>query len=115
MGGGLARSIRHRPWTTAGVLAAVLLGSAAQAQDAPLGGQPPQAVMPSAGRLSTGVDAVVPVMPASAIYRLRVGMTQVPGIGDNVILAYSVPLEAKDEAITPNTVSGALNPHCTTR
>jgi len=42
-------------------------------------------------------------------------MTQVPGIGDNVILAYSVPLKAKDEAITPNTVSGALNPHCTTR
>ena len=108
-------NVMRRRWTTAGVLAAALLGSAAQAQDAPLGGQPPQGIMPSVPDLALQVtyqrafEAVVWVMPASAIYRLRVGMTEVPGMGDNVILAYSVPLTPKDEAITPNTVTTA---HC---
>ena len=98
-------------FVTAGLLAAALLAPAAQAQDAPLGGQPPPGTTASVPDLALQVayqrafEAVVWAMPASAIYRLRVGMTQVPGMADNVILAYSVPLKPKDEAITPNTVT----------
>ncbi len=83
----------------------------AQAETAPLGGRPPAAFRPSVPDLEAQVayqrafEAVVWAMPASAIYRLRAGMTQVPGMADNVILAYSVPLKPKDEAITPNTVT----------
>ncbi len=98
-------------YVAAGLLAAALLAPAAQAQDAPLGGQPPPGTTASVPDLALQVayqrafEAVVWAMPASAIYRLRVGMTQVPGMADNVILAYSVPLRPKDEAITPNTVT----------
>ena len=69
---------------------------------------PPPGVQPSVPDLAAQVafqrafEAVVWAMPASAIYRLRVGLTEVPGMADNVILAYSVPLRPKDEAITPN-------------
>jgi hypothetical protein len=98
-------------YVAAGLLAAALLAPAAQAQDAPLGGQPPPGTTVSVPDLALQVayqrafEAVVWAMRASAIYRLRVGMTQVPGMADNVILAYSVPLKPKDEAITPNTVT----------
>jgi hypothetical protein len=44
-------------------------------------------------------------MPAAAIYRLRVGFLELPGMADNVILAYSAPLRTIQEAITPNQVT----------
>jgi hypothetical protein len=44
-------------------------------------------------------------MPASAIYRLRVGFLEIPGMADNVICAYSGPLRTIHEAITPNQVT----------
>jgi len=93
-----------------GLLAAALCVPPAHAQTEPLGGRPP-GTRPSVPDLEAQVayqrafEAVVWAMPASAIYRLRVGLTEVPGMADNVILAYSVPLKPKDEAITPNTVT----------
>jgi hypothetical protein len=47
-------------------------------------------------------EAVLWAMPASAIYRLRVGMLQAPGMTDNVIAASFAPLATKQEFITPN-------------
>jgi hypothetical protein len=92
-----------------GLLASALCVPPAHAQTEPLGGRPP-GTRPSVPDLEAQVayqrafEAVVWAMPASAIYRLRVGLTEVPGMADNVILAYSVPLKPKDEAITPNPV-----------
>jgi len=97
-------------WIAFGLLAATLCVPPAHAQTEPLGGRPP-GTRPSVPDLEAQVayqrafEAVVWAMPASAIYRLRVGLTEVPGMADNVILAYSVPLKPKDEAITPNTVT----------
>jgi hypothetical protein len=96
---------------TRGLLAAALLAPVAEAQNEAPGGRPPAGVRPSVPDLEAQVayqrafEAVVWAMPASAIYRLRVGLTEIPGMADNVILAYSVPLKPKDEAITPNTVT----------
>ena len=44
-------------------------------------------------------------MPATAIYRLRVGVLQSPGMADNVVLAYSEPMKTSDELITANQVT----------
>jgi hypothetical protein len=44
-------------------------------------------------------------MPAVAIYRLRVGLLSQPGMADNVIDAWSGPLHAFAELITPNQVT----------
>lgn len=48
-------------------------------------------------------EAMVWAMPASAIYRFRQGLYEVPGVEDNVILAFSGTLKTRHEAITPNT------------
>ncbi len=48
-------------------------------------------------------EAVVWAMPASAILRFRQGLYEVPGVEDNVVLAFSGTLESRHEAITPNT------------
>src|SRR5512137_1372048 len=48
-------------------------------------------------------EAVVWAMPASAIHRFRQGLYEVPGVEDNVVLAFSGTLESRHEAITPNT------------
>jgi hypothetical protein len=50
-------------------------------------------------------EAVLWAMPASAIYRLRVGLLEQPGMADNVITAYSGPLKTIHEAITGNQVT----------
>jgi hypothetical protein len=77
----------------------------------PLGGQPTLGSMPSVSDLDEQVayhrafEAVVWAMPASAIYRLRVGLSELPGGGDNVVVAYSAPLTQLAEAITGNAVT----------
>ncbi len=56
-------------------------------------------------------EAVLWAMPASAIYRFRVGLLAQPGMADNVITAFSGPLHTFHELITPNQVTpyiGAL-------
>lgn len=50
-------------------------------------------------------EAVLWAMPAAAIYRFRQGLYSVPGVEDNVIVAFSGTLRTKHEAITPNTVT----------
>nr|WP_321452266.1 DUF1214 domain-containing protein [uncultured Carboxylicivirga sp.] len=50
-------------------------------------------------------EAVVWAMPATAIYRLREGFLEVPGVDDNVIVAYSKPALSKHKAITANTAT----------
>jgi hypothetical protein len=50
-------------------------------------------------------EAVLWAMPASAIYRFRVGLLEQPGMADNVITAYSGPLHTNHELITPNQVT----------
>ena len=50
-------------------------------------------------------EAVVWAMPASAIYRFRVGVLEQPGMADNVIAANPGPLTTMTEAITPNSVT----------
>jgi len=44
-------------------------------------------------------------MPAVAIYRLRLGLLELPGMADNVITAYSGPLHTNHEVITGNQVT----------
>src|SRR3974390_1926952 len=84
----------------------------------PLGGQPPTGVGQSVRDLQEQVayqrsfEAVLWAMPASAIYRFRVGLLEQPGMADNVITAYSGPLKDIHELITPNQVTpyvGALS------
>jgi hypothetical protein len=83
----------------------------AQAQTEPRGGQPPLGSKPSVSDLDAQVayqrafEAVVWAMPASAIYRLRIGFLEVPGGGDNVVIAYSAPLTQAAEVITGNTTT----------
>lgn len=50
-------------------------------------------------------EAVVWAMPASAIYRLREGFMQLPGVEDNVIVAYSGPAVSMHKAITSNAAT----------
>src|SRR6516164_1929799 len=92
------------------VCATLLVCSAvgSNAQTEAVGGQPPHDVKQSANDLDGQVayqrsfEAVLWAMPASAIYRMRVGFLQLPGMADNVILSYSGPLRSIQEAITPN-------------
>lgn len=87
---------------------ALCANSIASAQSQPLGGQPPPGAKQSVSDLDAQVayqrafEAVLWAMPASAIYRFRVGMLQVPGMADNVITASFAPLATKQEFITPN-------------
>src|SRR5215467_14063980 len=89
-------------------VAALCAGSIASAQTEPLGGQPPADAKQSVSDLEARVayqrafEAVLWAMPASAIYRLRVGMLQAPGMADNVIAASFAPLATKQEFITAN-------------
>jgi hypothetical protein len=77
----------------------------------PLGGQPALGSKPSVPNLEAQVayqrafEAVVWAMPASAIYRFRVGVLEMPGMADNVVAAFSGPLTQKAELITANTVT----------
>lgn len=103
--------------TTVILILCVAVGAGAQtdigaaAQTEPLGGQPAPGVTQSAKDLDAQVayqrafEAVLWAMPASAIYRLRVGFLELPGMADNVILSYSGPLRTIQEAITPNQVT----------
>lgn len=83
----------------------------AVAQTEPRGGQPPLGSTPSVSDLDAQVayqrafEAVVWAMPASAVYRLRIGFLEVPGGGDNVVIAYSAPLTQSAEVITGNTTT----------
>ena len=80
----------------------------ASAQTAPVGGQPPASTRQSVSDLEAQVayqrafEAVLWAMPASAIYRFRVGLLQLPGMADNAILTSVTPLATKQEFITPN-------------
>jgi hypothetical protein len=81
------------------------------AQTEPRGGQPALGSRPSVPDLEAQVayqrafEAVIWAMPALAIYRLRVGFLEVPGVGDNVVIAYSAPLTQSAEVITGNTTT----------
>ena len=83
----------------------------------PHGGQPAPGAKQSVPDLDEQVayqrafEAVLWAMPASAIYRFRVGLLAQPGMANNVITAYSGPLHTFHELITPNQVTpyiGAL-------
>jgi hypothetical protein len=80
-------------------------------QTEPLGGQPPLGSKPSVPDLDEQVayhrafEAVLWAMPATAIYRLRVGLLQQPGMADNVIASYSGNLLPHTEVITGNTAT----------
>lgn len=83
----------------------------------PVGGQPAPDARQSVADLDEQVayqrafEAVLWAMPASAIYRFRVGLLEQPGMADNVITAFSGPLHTFHELITPNQVTpyiGAL-------
>ena len=94
------------------VLVGVLCGSSiASAQKEPLGGQPSPGAKQSVPDLDAQVayqrafEAVLWAMPASAIYRFRVGLLEQPGMADNVITAYSGPLHTFHEMITANQVT----------
>ncbi len=80
-------------------------------QTEPLGGQPPLGSKPSVPDLDEQVayqrafEAVLWAMPATAIYRLRVGILGQPGMADNAIASYSGNLLPHAEVITGNTVT----------
>ncbi len=77
----------------------------------PLGGQVALGSKPSVTNLDEQVayqrafEAVIWAMPASAIYRFRVGALDVPGMADNVVIANPGPLTQTTELITANTVT----------
>ena len=50
-------------------------------------------------------EGVVWAMPASAIYRLREGFMQLPGVEDNVVIAYSGTAVSRHKAITANAAT----------
>jgi hypothetical protein len=83
----------------------------ANAQDEPLGGKPEHGAKQSVKDLDEQVayhrafDAVLWAMPASAVYRFRVGLLEIPGMDDNVIGATSRPLTPIQEGITTNQVT----------
>ena len=101
-------SINFKTLTAAIVVAALCSGSIVSAQTEPVGGQPPPGTKQSVPDLDAQVayqrafEAVLWAMPASAIYRFRVGLLQVPGMADNVIGTTVTPLATKQEFITPN-------------
>jgi hypothetical protein len=84
-------------------------GDAAKSE--PSAGRPPRAAEQSVKDLEEQVayqrafEAVLWAMPASAIYRLRVGLLEQPGMADNVITAYTGPLHTYHELITANQVT----------
>jgi hypothetical protein len=88
----------------------ITLGMPAGAQE-PLGGQPAPGINQSVQDLDAQVayqrafEAVLWAMPATAMYRFRVGLLEQSRMADNVIAAYSGPLHAFQEAITPNQVT----------
>lgn len=57
-------------------------------------------------------EAVVRAMPATAIYRLREGFLEVPGVEGNVVVAYSKPALSKYKAITANTATPYITANC---
>jgi hypothetical protein len=77
----------------------------------PIGGQPAPGSKKSVANLDEQVayqrafEAVVWAMPASAIYRFRIGVLDIPGMADNVIIANSGPLTQTTELITANSVT----------
>jgi hypothetical protein len=94
------------------VFAALCGASSSNAQTvAVVGGQPPAGASQSLPDLETQVayqrafEAVLWAMPASAIYRLEVGILELPGMANNVILAYSAPMRTYHELITRNQVT----------
>jgi hypothetical protein len=94
-----------------GVTLFLCFASRVNAQTEPLGGQPGRGAKQSVKDLDEQVayqrafEAVLWAMPASAIYRFRVGLLELPGGGDNVVVAYSEPLTQFAEVITGNTVT----------
>lgn len=92
-------------------LVALSLTPAVTAQDNPPGGQPLPGAKQSVADLEEQVayhrafEAVLWAMPASAIHRFREGMLELPGVEDNVILAYSGTLRTMHKAITANTAT----------
>jgi hypothetical protein len=104
-------SINLKTLSVAVVVAALCSGSIASAQTEPVGGQPPPGTRQSVSDLEAQVayqrafEAVLWAMPASAIYRFRVGLLEQPEMADNVITAYSGPLKTIQELITPNQVT----------
>jgi hypothetical protein len=94
-------------------LTAVFLSVATEAQSLPqpVGGQPDPGAKQSVADLEPQVayqrafEAVLWAMPASAIYRLRVGLLAQPDMADNVIAAYSGPPHTFHELITANQVT----------
>jgi len=90
-----------------GMLSAVSIAGAQE----PLGGQPPPGANQSVSDLGAQAayhrtfEAVLWAMPAVAIYRLRVGLLEQPGMADNAIDAYSGPLHTFHEVITGNQVT----------
>jgi hypothetical protein len=77
-------------------------------QTEPRGGQPMPGAVQSVPDLEAQVayqrafEAVVWAMPASAIYGLRKGFLELPGMGENTILSMSGPLTPIHEVITGN-------------
>lgn len=73
------------------VMAVITSGAGAQE---PLGGQPAPGAKQSVANLDEQVayqrafEAVLWAVPASAIYRFRVGLLEQPGMADNVITAF---------------------------
>lgn len=105
-------SLQGRMSMAATVLAAAcLLASPAIAQSEPIGGQPGPGSVQTVPDLEAQIayqrafEAVLWAMPASAIYRFRQGLLELPDVADNVVVSYSGPLRTIQEAITPNTVT----------
>mgnify|MGYP001816692265 CR=1 FL=1 len=77
----------------------------------PSGGQPPIGSKQLANDLEYQVyyqrafEAVVWAVPALAIHRLREGFMQLPGVEDNVVIAFSGPAVSKHKAITSNAAT----------
>jgi hypothetical protein len=109
--------VKNSPTRLAGI--ALILGcfalsslkSAVIAQDNPPGGEPLPGAKQSVPDLEEQVayhrafEAVVWAMPASSMQRFREGVLALPGVEDNVILAYSGILRTIHEALTANTAT----------
>src|SRR5262245_6075900 len=105
----LAGRVRSRVFGLAAVVILFLcLAPAGNGQAEPQGGQLPRGAKQSVTNLEEQVayqrafEAVLWAMPASAIYRFRVGMLQVPGMADNVIAGTVATVKTNQEFITPN-------------
>src|SRR5215471_6813349 len=109
--GGVAAGENHHPKMKT-LIATFMLAADAMAspQTVPVGREPPAGASQSVPDLEAQVayqrafEAVLWAMPASAIYRFRVGFLEQPGMADNVINAFSGPGITIQEAITPNQV-----------